>query len=178
MKTSITLDEVIKSIRNVPDFPKPGILFKDITTALKRPEIYNYICERLFDYYKDKKITKVVGIESRGFIMGAVLASKLNAGFVPIRKPDKLPAPVFSKSYSLEYGENILNIHQDALEEDDIVLLHDDLMATGGSANAAIDLIKIFQVKKIYLNFICELTFLNGRSQINDDINIYSLIQF
>ena len=178
MKTSVTLDEVIQSIRNIPDFPKPGILFKDITTALKRPEIFNYICETTFDYYKDKKITKVVGIESRGFILGAVLASKLNAGFVPIRKPDKLPAPVFSKSYSLEYGENILNIHQDALEKDDIVLLHDDLMATGGSANAAIDLINIFQVKKIYLNFVCELAFLNGRSQINDDINIFSLIKF
>ena len=96
---TVTLNEVIQSIRDVPDFPKPGILFKDITTALKKPEIYQYIFEKTYDYYKDKHITKVVGIESRGFILGGALAAKLNAGFVPIRKPNKLPAPVFSKSF-------------------------------------------------------------------------------
>jgi adenine phosphoribosyltransferase len=175
---TVTLDDVIKSIRNVPDFPKPGILFKDITTALKDPAIFNYICEKTYEYYKDKKITKVVGIESRGFILGAVLAAKLNAGFVPIRKPNKLPAPVFSKSYSLEYGENILNIHQDALNKDDVILLHDDLLATGGSAKAAIDLIHKFPVKKIYVNFICELLFLNGKKQIGNDIDTFSMISF
>ncbi len=178
MNTSVTLEEVMQSIRNVPDFPKPGILFKDITTALKRPEIFHYICEKSFDYYKDKNITKVVGIESRGFILGAVLAYKLNAGFVLIRKPNKLPAPVFSKSYSLEYGENILNIHQDALEKDDVVLLHDDVLATGGSAKAAIELIELFSVSKLYVNFICELSFLNGKAQIIDDIDHFSLISF
>jgi adenine phosphoribosyltransferase len=175
---TVTLNDVIKSIRNVPDFPNPGILFKDITTALKDPAIFNYICEHTYEYYKDKKITKVIGIESRGFILGAVLAAKLNAGFVPIRKPNKLPAPVFSKSYSLEYGENILNIHQDALDKDDVILLHDDLMATGGSAKAAIDLIRIFSVKEIYVNFICELSLLNGKSQIGNDIDTFSLISF
>jgi adenine phosphoribosyltransferase len=178
MSNNITINDVIQSIRNVPDFPKPGILFKDITTALKRPEIFSYISENLYEYYKDKQITKVVGIESRGFIMGAVLASKLNAGFVPIRKPNKLPAPVFSKSYSLEYGENILNIHQDALDKNDIILLHDDLLATGGSAKAALELIRKFSVKKIYVNFICELLFLNGKTQIEDDVDTFSLISF
>jgi adenine phosphoribosyltransferase len=178
MITNVTLDEVMQSIRNVPDFPKPGILFKDITTALKRPEIFHYICEKTYEYYKDKKITKVVGIESRGFILGAVLASKLNAGFVLIRKPNKLPAPVYSKAYSLEYGENILNIHQDALDKDDVVLLHDDVLATGGSAKAAIELINMFPLKEIYVNFICELSFLNGKSQIPDGIDTFSLISF
>jgi adenine phosphoribosyltransferase len=120
----------------------------------------------------------VVGIESRGFILGGALAAKLNAGFVPIRKPNKLPAPIYSKSYSLEYGENILNIHQDALDKDDIILLHDDVLATGGSAKAAIDLIQMFPVNKIYVNFICELSFLNGKSQINTDIDAFSLISF
>jgi len=175
---TVTLNEVIQSIRDVPDFPKPGILFKDITTALKKPEIYQYIFEKTYDYYKDKHITKVVGIESRGFILGGALAAKLNAGFVPIRKPNKLPAPVFSKSYSLEYGENILNIHQDALDKDDIILLHDDVLATGGSAKAALDLIQMFPIKKIYVNFICELSFLNGKSQIKNDIDTFSLISF
>jgi adenine phosphoribosyltransferase len=177
MKT-ITLNDVIQSIRNVPDFPKPGILFKDITTALKDPAIFNYICDHTYEYYKDKQITKVVGIESRGFILGAVLAARLNAGFVPIRKPGKLPAPVFSKSYSLEYGENILNIHQDALDKDDVILLHDDLLATGGSAKAALELIRLFPIKKIYVNFICELSFLNGKSQIENDIDVFSLLSF
>jgi adenine phosphoribosyltransferase len=176
--STITLNDVIHSIRNVPDFPKPGILFKDITTALKKPEIYQYIFEKTYEYYKDKKITKVVGIESRGFILGGALAAKLNAGFVPIRKPNKLPAPVFSRSYSLEYGENILNIHQDALDKDDIILLHDDVLATGGSAKAALELIRMFPVNRIYVNFICELTFLNGKSQIENDIDTFSLISF
>lgn len=178
MKTAISLQDVIESIRNVPDFPVPGILFKDITTALKNPDIFNYIFEKTYEYYKNAGITKVVGIESRGFILGGALAAKLKAGFVPIRKPGKLPAPTFSKSYSLEYGENILHIHQDALEKNDIILLHDDLLATGGSAKAAIDLINLFNVKKISINFICELGFLNGKSKISNDIDVFSLIKF
>ncbi|HOY31714.1 MAG TPA: adenine phosphoribosyltransferase [Bacteroidales bacterium] len=174
----MTMQDVMDSIRNVPDFPKPGILFKDITTALKNPDIYQYIFEKTYEYYKDSGITKVVGIESRGFILGGALAARLNAGFVPIRKPGKLPAATYSKSYSLEYGENILHIHQDALDKDDIVLLHDDVLATGGSARAAIDLIRLFQVKNLKINFICELGFLNGKSNIYDDIDIFSLISF
>lgn len=178
MKAAISLQQIMDSIRNVPDFPQPGILFKDITTALKNPDIYNYIVENIFNYYKDSGITKVVGIESRGFIMGGALAAKLNAGFVPIRKPGKLPAPTFSKSYTLEYGENILHIHQDALEKDDVVLLHDDLLATGGSAKAASELIRLFPIKSLKINFICELGFLNGKSNIDDDIDVFSLISF
>lgn len=175
---SLDLETVKESIRNVPDFPKPGILFKDITTALKQPDIYHFIQNSIYDYYKDLKITKVAGIESRGFILGGVLAARLNAGFIPVRKPNKLPAPVFSRSYSLEYGVNELNIHQDALEDGDVVLLHDDLLATGGSAKAAVELIKKFSVKKIYVNFICELTFLNGISAIDKDIDVFSLLKF
>lgn len=178
MTTPITIQEVMDSIRNVPDFPKPGILFKDITTALKRPEIYQFISKELHAYYATKNITKVVGIESRGFILGGALATSLQAGFVPVRKPNKLPAPVFSESYALEYGENILNIHKDALDENDVVLLHDDVLATGGSALAAIKLIRNFNVKKIYANFICELGFLNGTSQIPEGIDVFSLLKF
>lgn len=178
MKAEITLQQVIDSIRSVPDFPKPGIIFKDITTALKDPDIYKYIVEHIYDYYKDSGITKVVGIESRGFILGGALASKLNAGFVPIRKPGKLPAATFSKSYTLEYGENVLHIHQDALEKDDVVLLHDDLLATGGSAKAACELIRLFPIKNLKINFICELGFLNGKSNIDANIDVFSLLTF
>ncbi|HNZ43441.1 MAG TPA: adenine phosphoribosyltransferase [Bacteroidales bacterium] len=178
MKKEITLQQVKDSIRNVPDFPKPGILFKDITTALKDPDIFNYIVDTIAGYYKNSGITKVVGIESRGFIMAGALAARLNAGFVPIRKPGKLPAPTFSKSYTLEYGENILHIHQDALEKDDVVLLHDDLLATGGSARAASELIRLFPIKKLKINFICELGFLNGKSIIDDDIEVFSLVTY
>ena len=173
----ITLADVEKAIRNVPDFPKKGIQFKDITTALKQPEIFQYMADHLYELYKDKGITKVVGIESRGFILGSILAYRLNAGFVPIRKPGKLPADTYSKSYSLEYGEDKLEIHKDALDENDVVLLHDDLLATGGSAGAAMDLINISGVKKLMLSFIIELTFLEGRKRFPQDLEIYSMIE-
>jgi adenine phosphoribosyltransferase len=174
----ITLDDVAKSIRDVQDFPIKGILFKDITTAIKDKEIFNFVVDQLYDYYKDKGITKVVGIESRGFIFGSALAYRLNAGFVPVRKPGKLPADIYSKSYSLEYGENTINIHKDALSIDDKVLLHDDLLATGGSSLAALELIEIFNVKSIYVNFFVELSFLAGRRKLSDKYDIYSLIKF
>jgi len=178
MATEITLSDLEKSIRTVPDFPKPGIQFKDITTALKSPEIFNFMVEELYSYYKDAGITKVVGVEARGFILGSALAYKLNAGFVPIRKPGKLPAETYSKSYSLEYGEDTLEIHKDALSENDVVLLHDDLLATGGTAAATIDLIQYFNVKNIRINFICELAFLNGREKFSKEIDIFSLLKF
>jgi len=174
----ITLDDVAKSIRDVQDFPIKGILFKDITTAIKDKDIFNFVVDQLYDYYKDKGITKVVGIESRGFIFGSALAYRLNAGFVPVRKPGKLPADIYSKSYSLEYGENTINIHKDALNNDDKVLLHDDLLATGGSSLAALELIEIFNVKSIYVNFFVELTFLAGKRKLSDKYDIYSLIKF
>ncbi len=176
--SKISLNDVIGSIRDVPDFPKKGIIFKDITTALKDPDVFNFMVDETYNYYKDKNITKVVAIESRGFIIGAAVAYKLNAGFIPIRKPGKLPAVTFSKSYSLEYGSDCLEIHQDALQTDDVVLLHDDVLATGGSANAAIELINLLNVKKININFLCELTFLKGRTKISPEYDIFSLIQF
>jgi adenine phosphoribosyltransferase len=176
MEKKITIHELENSIRNVPDFPQKGILFKDITTALKKPEIFHFIVEELYHKYSERGITKVVGIESRGFIIGSALAYKLGAGFVPIRKPGKLPAETYSKSYSLEYGEGILEIHKDALEEKDIVLLHDDLLATGGSANASVELIRKFNVRSINISFIIELLFLEGRKKIGPEYAIYSLL--
>jgi adenine phosphoribosyltransferase len=174
----MNIEEVKKSIRNVADFPKEGIQFKDITTALKNAEILKYLSDELFEIYKDKGITKVVGIESRGFILGSILAYKLGAGMVLMRKPGKLPSITHAIDYELEYGTNSLEIHTDALDENDIVLLHDDLLATGGSAKAAIDLIELFKPKKIYSDFLIELEFLNGREKLKDYSDIHTLIKF
>ena len=174
----ITTEILKKAIRNVPGFPQPGIQFKDITTLLKQPDLFRYVIENAGRYYERKGITKTVAIESRGFITGGALAAKLETGFVPVRKPGKLPADVYSKSYSLEYGEGTLEIHRDALTPDDIVLLHDDLLATGGTALAAIDLIKLFHVREIYVSFIVELDFLKGRNKLAPPYDVYSLIHF
>ena len=173
----ITLADFAKSIRDVPDFPKPGILFKDITTALKDADVLHFIADILYEYYKNKGITKIVGIESRGFILGSILAYKLGAGFILMRKPGKLPADTYQEEYALEYGTDTLEIHKDALTKDDIVLLHDDLLATGGSANAALNLIQKTGAKNIYVNFLIELEFLNGMEKIDND-NVYSLLKF
>ena len=131
MKT--TIEEVRMSIRNVPDFPKEGIQFKDVSTAFKNEKILNFIVSEITNYYKHFEITKVVGIESRGFILGSSLAVELRAGFVPIRKPGKLPAKTYVQSYDLEYGSDSLEIHTDSLDKDDVVLIHDDVLATGGT---------------------------------------------
>ena len=178
MPNKITLSDVSKSIRNVPDFPKKGIVFKDLTTAFKSKEVFNFMVDEIYSYYKNFNITKVVGIESRGFILGSALAYKLHAGLVLIRKQGKLPANTYSKTYSLEYGEDSLEIHKDALSSSDIVLLHDDLLATGGTILAALDLIKKFNVKDIKINFICELSFLNGRKKFEEEYEVFSLIKF
>jgi adenine phosphoribosyltransferase len=175
---TITLEEVRKSIRNIPDFPKVGIQFKDVSTAFKDEKIFKFIVSEIKNYYLQYGITKVVGIESRGFILGSSLAGELNAGFIPIRKPGKLPAEIYSQSYDLEYGSDSLEIHTDALAEGDVVLIHDDLLATGGTVNAAIDLVKKFGVKKIYVNFFVELDFLGGRERIQEDVPVWSLIHF
>jgi adenine phosphoribosyltransferase len=167
-----------ESIRNVPDFPKKGIQFKDITTALKVPELLKFTVNYITDYYKTKDITKVAAVESRGFIVGGAVANGLGAGFVPIRKKGKLPAETYSVTYALEYGEDTLEVHTDALTSDDIVLLHDDLLATGGTTLASIDLINNFNVKKIYLNFIVELDFLKGRTKIGKGFDIFSLVHY
>ena len=171
-------EDIMNSIRDIPDFPKKGILFKDLTTAFKDPDILNTISEKIYKYYKTAGITKVVGIESRGFIAGGAIAEKLGAGIVPVRKPGKLPAETYSAIYALEYGEDKLEIHKDALNKDDIILLHDDLLATGGTTAAVIGLIKKFDIKEIYINYIIELDFLKGRGKIANEYDIYSLVHF
>jgi adenine phosphoribosyltransferase len=164
-------------IRNVKDFPKQGIMFRDITTLLKNPEAFNYTLEQLLDFAKDKKINKVVGIESRGFIFGSVLAHKLNCGFIPVRKPGKLPAEKVSISYSLEYGEDKLEMHKDAIEPGDKVLVHDDLLATGGTMNAVCQLIEKLGGKIVQVSFIVELSFLNGRDKLKS-YDIRSIVNY
>ena len=166
MVKKISLELIKDQIRNVPDFPKQGIQFKDITTVLKQPDLFAFVVDTLTEKFLNKGITKVVCIESRGFILGGAIAYRMGAGFVPIRKPGKLPAETYSKKYSLEYGSDAMEIHRDALTSDDIVLLHDDLLATGGTAKAAIELIRVAHPQKMYLSFFCELGFLNGRNQL------------
>lgn len=174
----MTIDYIKENIRDVVDFPKPGILFKDITTALKEPAIFHFIVDALYDMYKDKGITKIACIESRGFIIGAALAFRLGAGFIPIRKKGKLPAEVYSVSYQLEYGTDTLQIHKDAIAPNDVVLLHDDVLATGGSVAAAITLINLCNNNSIAINFLIELSFLNGRTKISGNYDVYSLIKY
>jgi len=172
-------ETLLKNLRNVPDFPIKGIQFKDVSTLFKDAECLRIMVEELYEIYKDKGITKVVGIESRGFIVGAALAFRLGAGFVMCRKPGKLPAETRKATYMKEYGKDTIEIHTDAITEDDVVLLHDDLLATGGSMKAAYDLVKEFNPKKVYINFIIELTIegLNGRAVFDDDTEITTLIK-
>jgi adenine phosphoribosyltransferase len=178
MITQTDREYLKSSIRNVPDFPKKGIQFKDITTALKNPGAFSMIVDEISSHYMDLGITKVVAIESRGFITGGAVACKLGAGFVPVRKLGKLPALTFSKQYDLEYGKDSLEIHQDALGPQDIVLLHDDVLATGGTSLAAIELLGNFNIRKIYVCFIIELDFLQGRQRLSSYSDVYSLIHF
>lgn len=171
--------EYIKSrIRDVVDFPKKGIVFKDLTTVFKDPRALHTIGESLSQLYRDKGVTKVVGIESRGFIGGSILAFELGAGFVPVRKPGKLPADTITASYEKEYGIDTIEIHRDAITEDDIVVLHDDVLATGGTMAAAYNLVKSMNPKKIYVNFIIELADLNGRMVLPVDAEVSSLIKY
>ncbi len=165
-----------RSIREVPDFPIPGILFYDVTTLFKDPKTLQELSDTMYEMYKDKGITKVVGIESRGFIMGPILATRLGAGFIPIRKPGKLPAETLEESYDKEYGKDTIQIHKDALDENDVVLLHDDLLATGGTMEAACKLVKKLNPKKIYVNFIIELKDLHGKDNFSEDIEVESVL--
>ena len=173
----MTQEQFKSLIRNVPDFPKKGIQFKDITTALKNAECLRWIRDEVTEMYRAKGITQVVGLESRGFIIGPAVAMELGAGFVLARKPGKLPADVISASYNKEYGTDTIQLHSDALNENDIVLIHDDLLATGGSIEGAIRLVRKAGVKKIYVNFLIELSELNGRKNIDSDIEVTSLVQ-
>lgn len=163
-------------IRNIPDFPKEGISFKDLTTLLQHPVAFKAATEELYKDVKGKKIDKVVGIESRGFFFGALLADKLSAGFVPVRKPGKLPYKTVQASYALEYGTDTLEMHEDAIREGDLVLLHDDLLATGGTAKAACELIEKLNGKVVHVSFLVELTFLHGRDKLQS-YDVSSVIQ-
>lgn len=154
-------------IRDIPDFPKPGILFKDITPLLANHKALVSCVDQLTELSpKDVKIDKVIGIEARGFILGSMIAERLKAGFVPVRKKGKLPYEVHAKSYSLEYGEDSLEIHVDAIKKGENVLIHDDVLATGGTAKAVCDLVEELGGVVVQCNFIMELDFLNGRDKL------------
>lgn len=172
------MEQVKSLIRDIPDFPQKGILFRDLTTALKDGGALKVIGNELKELYKDLGVTKVVGIEARGFIGGSILAYELNAGFVPLRKPGKLPADTISKTYDKEYGTDTIEIHRDAIDETDVVVLHDDLLATGGTMAAAYELVKSLNPKKIYINFVVELSALEGRKAFPADAEITSLIVY
>lgn len=167
---------LLNNLRTIPDFPIKGIMFRDVTTLFKNAECLKEMEDSLYELYKDKGITKVVGIESRGFVMGAALAVRLGAGFVPIRKPGKLPAEVIEESYDKEYGKDTIQMHKDAIEEGDVVLLHDDLLATGGTMKAAYDLVQKLKPKRTIVNFLIELEGLHGRELFDKSIEIDSLL--
>lgn len=171
------MDDLKKLIREVPDYPKPGILFYDLTTLLKDPRGFHALVDRLCDHYINRTVDVVVGIEARGFIFAPALAYRLNAGFVPVRKPKKLPAKTASVSYQLEYGTDTLEIHQDAIRPGQNVLISDDLLATGGTAAATVQLIRQLGGKVVGASFAVELTFLNGRAKL-PGIDVTSLIQY
>ena len=170
---------LLDNLRCIPDFPKKGINFRDVTTLYKNPECMQVMMNELYELYKDKGITKIVGIESRGFVMASALAVKLGAGVVLCRKEGKLPAKVVKESYAKEYGTDTIEIHEDAITSDDVVLMHDDLLATGGTMKAARDLVKKFNPKKIMVNFIIEITDegLHGRDVFDKDTEITTLIR-
>ncbi|MBQ5835176.1 MAG: adenine phosphoribosyltransferase [Bacteroidaceae bacterium] len=171
-------DLLIANLRNIPDFPKPGIQFKDVSTLYKNAACLKEMIAELVKIYRDKGITKVVGIESRGFVLGAMLASELNAGFVMCRKPGKLPGETRQASYEKEYGMDTIEIHTDVIEEGDIVLIHDDLLATGGSMKAALELVNSFHPKQVFVNFLIELRMegLKGREALGENTDLTTLL--
>lgn len=166
-----------KIIRNIPDFPKKGIVFKDITPLLQDAKTFKQGIDSIYKKFKDKKIDTVVSIESRGFILGATVAYKLGAGFVPVRKKGKLPYLTHSVTYELEYGTDTLEIHRDAIKEGQRVLIIDDLLATGGTARAVVELVEKLKGEVIGIAFLIELTFLKGREKIKDH-PFYTLIKY
>ena len=168
---------LLANLREIPDFPIPGILFYDVTTLFKNAECLQEMLDSLYELYKDKGITKVVGIESRGFILGGALAARLGAGFVMARKPGKLPAETIEETYAKEYSTDCIQIHKDAIDENDVVLLHDDLLATGGTMAAAYRLVQKCGAKKSLINFVIELEGLNGRNAFPKDVEIETLLK-
>lgn len=168
---------LIDNLRCIPDFPKKGINFRDVTTLYKDGKCFKEMLDEMYEIYKDKGITKIVGIESRGFVMAAALAGRLGCGVVLARKPGKLPSTTIKESFSKEYGVDIIEIHIDSIDENDVVLIHDDLLATGGTAKAAYKLVQHFHPRKIYMNFIIEITDegLHGRDEF-EGIDLTTLI--
>jgi adenine phosphoribosyltransferase len=173
MNNKVLLD----NLRCIPDFPKKGINFRDVTTLYKSAECMKIMVDELYEIYKDKGLTKIVGIESRGFIMAAALAARLGCGMVMARKPGKLPSTVIKESFSKEYGVDTIEMHIDSINENDVVLIHDDLLATGGTAKAAYKLVQHFKPKKVYMNFIIEIKDegLHGRDEF-EGIDLTTLL--
>jgi adenine phosphoribosyltransferase len=169
--------ELKNYIRNIPDFPKAGILFRDITTLLKDKQAFKLAIEALVNKYKNKKIDKVVAVEARGFILGGVVAHKLGVGFVPVRKPGKLPAKTNSVTYALEYGTDTLEMHHDAINPGEKILIVDDLLATGGTVKAVTDLVKQLKAKIVGIVFLIELTALKGKDKLKG-YPVFSLIKY
>lgn len=183
MNTNVDTPEIAylkKNLRCIEDFPKQGIYFRDVTTLFKDARCIEIMDDLLYEHYKDKGITKVVGIESRGFIMGAILARRLHAGLVMCRKPGKLPAETVRQSFHKEYGEDAIEIHRDAITPDDVVLIHDDLLATGGTVKAAWQLVQQFQPRKCYMNFLVEIRDEGccGRENIGPGVEVTSLLKY
>ncbi len=172
------MEYVRQKIRDVYDFPKPGIIFRDLTTMFKDARAMHIVGWDLAQLYRDKGVTKVVGIESRGFIGGAIMAYEIGAGFVPARKPGKLPADTVRADFAKEYGTDTIEIHRDAITPDDVVVIHDDLLATGGTMVACYELVKSMNPKKVYINFIVELSDLHGRDNLPKDAEVTSLIVY
>ena len=172
------LDQLKAAVRNVPDFPEPGIQFKDITPVLADHRLMRFAVDTMADHWKDEGITKVLGIESRGFLLGAMLAEKMNVGFVPVRKMGKLPYTTIRETYDLEYGTDTIEMHIDALEEGDRVLVHDDVIATGGTAAATQRLTEFAGAKVVGYCFLIELAFLNGRTLLDPDIPVQRLLEY
>lgn len=170
-------ESLVASLRTVPDYPKKGILFWDVTTLFKDPAAFKEVEDILYEEFKDKGITKVAGIESRGFVMGAALASRLGAGFVLVRKPGKLPAETVRMDYDLEYGHDTIEMHTDAIVPGDVVLVHDDLLATGGTASAAVRLVKSFNPKQVYASFIIYLKDFGSIARFPDDVPVTTVLE-
>ena len=168
---------LLANLREIPDFPIPGILFYDVTTLFKNAECLQEMLDTLYETYKNKGITKVVGIESRGFILGGALATRLGAGFIMARKPGKLPAETIEETYAKEYGTDCIQIHKDAINENDVVLLHDDLLATGGTMAATYRLVQKCGAKQAYINFVIELEELNGRKAFPETVEVETLLK-
>jgi adenine phosphoribosyltransferase len=166
------------TIRDVPDFPKPGILFKDITPVLADPEVFSIALDAMEEKVAGQKVDKIIGIDARGFIFGAALADRMKAGFIPLRKKGKLPYKSHEVSYSLEYGEATIEIHEDAVSPGECVYLVDDLLATGGTAAAAIDLIGRLKGDLVAVSFLVELAFLNGREKMETSAPVHSILTY